>query len=193
MMLPRCPWAGSDPLYVAYHDQEWGVPVHEDRRLFEFLILEGAQAGLSWITILRKREAYRLAFDAFDPELVARYDEARLAELLTNPGIVRNRLKIAAAVANARAFLKVQEEFGNFDAFLWRFVDARPIQNTWHSLAEVPAKTPLSEALSRELSRRGFKFVGPTLCYAFMQAVGMVNDHLVGCFRHEGVQRPLSG
>ena len=193
MMLPRCPWAGSDPLYVAYHDQEWGVPVHEDRRLFEFLILEGAQAGLSWITILRKREAYRLAFDAFDPELVARYDEARLAELLTNPGIVRNRLKIAAAVANARAFLKVQAEFGSFDAFLWRFVAGKPIRNSWTSMAEVPASTPLSETLSRELVRRGFKFVGPTICYAFMQAVGMVNDHLVGCFRHEDIQKSLSG
>jgi DNA-3-methyladenine glycosylase I len=184
-MKNRCPWAGSDPLYVAYHDQEWGVPVHEDRRLFEFLILEGAQAGLSWITILRKREAYRAAFDAFDPELVARYDEARLAELLANPRIVRNRLKIAAAVANARAFLKVQEEFGTFDAFLWRLTEGKPIQNTWHSLAQVPASTPLSQDLSRELTRRGFKFVGPTICYAFMQAVGMVNDHLVGCFRRE--------
>jgi DNA-3-methyladenine glycosylase I len=193
MMKPRCPWAGSDPLYVAYHDQEWGVPVHEDRRLFEFLVLEGAQAGLSWITILKKREAYRAAFDAFDPERVACYDEARLAELRANPGIVRNRLKIAAAVANAKAFLKVQEEFGTFDAFLWRFVEGQPIQNTWDSMAQVPASTPLSENLSRELTRRGFKFVGPTICYAFMQAVGMVNDHLVDCFRHGDIQGPLSG
>lgn len=192
-MKPRCPWAGSDPLYVAYHDQEWGVPVHEDRRLFEFLVLEGAQAGLSWITILKKREAYRAAFDAFDPERVACYDEARLAELRANPGIVRNRLKIAAAVANAKAFLKVQEEFGTFDAFLWRFVEGQPIQNTWDSMAQVPASTPLSENLSRELTRRGFKFVGPTICYAFMQAVGMVNDHLVDCFRHGDIQGPLSG
>lgn len=192
-MKPRCPWAGSDPLYVAYHDQEWGVPVHEDRRLFEFLILEGAQAGLSWITILKKREAYRAAFDAFDPERVARYDETRVAELLANPGIVRNRLKIAAAVANARAFLKVQEEFGTFDAFLWRLTEGQPIQNTWDSMAQVPASTPLSENLSRELTRRGFKFVGPTICYAFMQAVGMVNDHLVDCFRHGDIQSHLSG
>ena len=184
-MTTRCPWAGDDPLYVSYHDQEWGVPVHDDRRLFEFLILEGAQAGLSWITILRKREAYRLAFDHFDPEIVARYDEARLAELLANPGIVRNRLKIASAVANARAFLEVQAEFGTFDAFLWRFVAGEPIRNAWNSLAEIPASTPLSRELSRELSRRGFKFIGPTICYAFMQAVGMVNDHLVGCFCHD--------
>lgn len=192
MMTVRCPWAGSDPLYVAYHDQEWGVPVHEDRRLFEFLILEGAQAGLSWITILKKREAYRVAFDAFDPELVARYDETRVAELLANPGIVRNRLKIAATVANARAFLKVQEEFGTFDSFLWRLTDGKPIQNAWESMAQIPASTPRSQELSRELSRRGFKFVGPTICYAFMQAVGMANDHLVGCFRHQDIASPLS-
>ncbi len=183
-MTQRCPWAGDDPLYVAYHDTEWGVPVHDDRRLFEFLILEGAQAGLSWITILRKRQAYRAAFHEFDPELVARFDEAQLAELLANPGIVRNRLKIAAAVTNARAFLAAQKEFGSFDAFLWRFVAGQTIRNTWTHMKEVPASTPASVSLSKELSRRGFKFVGPTICYAFMQAVGMVNDHLVDCFRH---------
>jgi DNA-3-methyladenine glycosylase I len=159
------------------------VPVHDDRLLFEFLILEGAQAGLSWITILRKRDAYREAFDGFDPELVARFDDARTAELLTNPGIVRNRLKIASAVTNARAFLAVREVFGSFDAFLWRFVDGRPIRNAWTSVAQLPASTPLSETLSRDLKRRGFRFVGSTICYAFMQAVGMVNDHTTDCFR----------
>jgi len=179
----RCTWAGSDPLYQAYHDEEWGVPVHDDRLLFEFLILEGAQAGLSWITILRKRAAYRAAFAGFDPEAVARFDTAREAELLANPGIVRNRLKVASAVTNARAFLKVQEEFGTFDAYQWRFVDGRPIRNAWKSMAEVPASTPVSDALSRDLKQRGFRFVGSTICYAHMQAVGMVNDHTVDCFR----------
>lgn len=179
----RCAWAGSDPLYRAYHDCEWGVPVHEDRFLFQFLILEGAQAGLSWITILRKREAYLVAFDGFDPELVARFDDVRAAELLANPGIVRNRLKVASAITNARAFLAVQEEFGSFDAYLWRFVDGRPIQNAWSDLTQVPASTPLSDCVSRDLRRRGFSFVGSTICYAFMQAVGMVNDHTSDCFR----------
>jgi len=179
----RCAWAGSDPLYQAYHDREWGVPVHDDRLLFEFLTLEGAQAGLSWITILRKREAYRAAFAGFDPEQVARFDEQRVAELLANPGIVRNRLKVGSAVTNARAFLRVQEEFGSFDAYMWRFVDGRPIRNAWRSIREVPASTPVSDALSRDLKRRGFRFVGTTICYAHMQAIGMVNDHTVDCFR----------
>ena len=179
----RCAWAGSDPLYQAYHDREWGVPVHDDRLLFEFLTLEGAQAGLSWITILRKREAYRAAFAGFDPEQVARFGEQRVAKLLANPGIVRNRLKVASAVTNARAFLRVQEEFGSFDAYMWRFVDGRPIRNAWRSIREVPASTPVSDALSRDLKRRGFRFVGTTICYAHMQAIGMVNDHTVDCFR----------
>jgi DNA-3-methyladenine glycosylase I len=179
----RCAWAGSDPLYQAYHDLEWGVPVHDDRMLFEFLTLEGAQAGLSWITILKKRAAYRTAFAGFDPEAVARFDEARSAELLANPGIVRNRLKVASAVSNARAFLQIQEEFGSFDAYQWRFVDGSPLQNAWKSIQEVPASTTVSDALSRDLKQRGFRFVGSTICYAHMQAIGMVNDHTVNCFR----------
>jgi DNA-3-methyladenine glycosylase I len=179
----RCAWAGSDPLYQAYHDLEWGVPVHDDRMLFEFLTLEGAQAGLSWITILKKRAAYRTAFAGFDPEAVARFDEARSAELLANPGIVRNRLKVASAVSNARAFLQIQEEFGSFDAYQWRFVDGSPLQNAWKSIQEVPASTTVSDALSRDLKQRGFRFVGCTICYAHMQAIGMVNDHTVNCFR----------
>ncbi|MDO9069101.1 MAG: DNA-3-methyladenine glycosylase I [Deltaproteobacteria bacterium] len=181
--LTRCAWVGSDPLYRAYHDEEWGVPIHDDKLLFEFLILEGAQAGLSWITILRKRATYRFAFAGFDPELVARFDEAKVAELLANIGIVRNRLKVASAITNARAFLKIKEEFGSFDAYQWRFVDGKPIINTWRSIAEVPAATPLSDAMSRDLKKRGFRFVGSTICYAYMQAVGMVNDHTVDCFR----------
>jgi len=179
----RCAWAGSDPLYQAYHDQEWGVPLHDDRLLFEFLILEGAQAGLSWITILRKREAYRRAFAGFDPATVASFDDARVASLLADPGIVRNRLKVASAVGNARAFLAVREEFGSFDAYIWRFVDGRPVRNAWRKLSDVPARTPLSDVMSRDLKRRGFSFVGSTICYAFMQAVGMVNDHTTDCFR----------
>ena len=179
----RCAWAGNDPLYRAYHDREWGVPVHDDRLLFEFLTLEGAQAGLSWITILRKREAYRAAFAGFDPEKVARFDASNVAELLANPGIVRNRLKVESTITNARAFLKVQEEFGSFDAYQWRFVDNEPIRNSWKCIAEVPAFTPVSDALSRDLKRRGFRFVGTTICYAHMQAIGMVNDHTVDCFR----------
>jgi len=180
----RCPWCGDDPLYVAYHDEEWGVPCHDDRKLFEFLVLEGAQAGLSWLTILRKRENYRRAFDGFDAERIVRYGEADMARLLADAGIVRNRLKIAAAVANARAYLATREQFGSFDAYLWRFVDGRQRRNAWRSLAEVPAETPQSRALSKDLIGRGFKFVGPTICYAHMQAVGMVDDHLVGCHRH---------
>jgi len=188
-MITRCQWAGSDPLYVAYHDLEWGVPVHDDRLLFEFLVLEGAQAGLSWSTILKKREAYRAAFDQFDPATVAAYDDAKVAELLANPGIVRNRAKVASAIRNARSFLRVQQEFGSFDAYIWQFVDGRTRQNRWRSLSEIPASTPESEAMSKDLRKRGFNFVGPTICYAHMQATGMVNDHTVDCFRHAEVGR----
>lgn len=188
-MTARCSWCGEDPLYVAYHDSEWGVAVHDDRALFEFLILEGAQAGLSWLTVLRKRDHYRKAFDGFDPVKVARYDEAKIAALLADPGIVRNRLKVNAAVSNARAYLAVQEQFASFDAYLWRLVDGQTLHNAWQHPGEVPAKTPLSDALSKDLMRRGFKFVGSTICYSLMQAVGLVNDHLVDCFRH----RQLAG
>jgi DNA-3-methyladenine glycosylase I len=180
----RCTWA-SDDLSVAYHDTEWGVPVHDDRVLFEFLILEGAQAGLSWITILKKRDRYRAAFDAFDPRKVARYDEARIALLLANEGIVRNRLKIRAAVQNAQSFLAVQKEFGTFDQYIWQFTGGRPLQNRWKEHQQMPAKTAQSDAMSKDLAKRGFKFVGSTICYAFMQATGMVNDHLVSCFRYK--------
>jgi DNA-3-methyladenine glycosylase I len=180
----RCTWPGVDPLYVAYHDREWGVPVHDDRTLFEFLVLEGAQAGLSWITILRKREAYREAFAGFDPQKVARFDARKVASLLENEGIVRNRAKIASAIKNARAFLEVQEEFGSFDAYQWQFVDGRPIVNKRRATKEIPASTPESDAFSKDLKRRGFTFVGSTIIYAHMQAVGMVNDHLVSCFRY---------
>ena len=180
----RCDWATSDPLSIRYHDKEWGVPLHDDRRLFEFLILEGAQAGLSWITILRKRDEYRKAFANFDPRKVAKFGDPQITKLLHNPGIVRNRLKIAAAIDNAKAFLAVQQEFGTFDRFVWSFTNGKVVQNRWRRLAELPAQTPKSQALSRELKRRGFRFVGPTICYAFMQAVGMINDHLIGCFRH---------
>jgi DNA-3-methyladenine glycosylase I len=185
----RCAWSAKDPLYISYHDTEWGVPVHDDRTLFEFLILEGAQAGLSWITILRKRDAYRKAFERFRPERVARYDRKRVAALLKDPGIVRNRMKIESAVKNARAFLKVQEEFGSFDAYQWGFVEGKPIVNRFRSIKEIPARTPVSDALSRDLKDRGFSFVGSTIVYAHMQAVGMVNDHVIDCFRH----RPLAG
>ena len=182
---PRlCTWANSSPEYLDYHDTEWGVPVHDDRRLFEFLILEGAQAGLSWLTILRKRPAYRAAFDRFDPRKVAAYDRRRNAALMKNAAIVRNRLKIESAVSNARAFLEVQREFGSFDAYIWRFVAGVPIQNRRTSLREVPAQTPESDAMSKDLKRRGFRFVGSTICYAYMQACGLVNDHVTGCFRH---------
>jgi DNA-3-methyladenine glycosylase I len=183
----RCPWAGTDPDYIRYHDTEWGVPVCDDRKLFEFLVLEGAQAGLSWLTILKKRENYRKAFDRFAPEKVARYGDAKIARLLADPGIVRNRQKIAAAVKNAGAFLRVQEQFGSFNRYMWQFTDGRPIQNRWQSDEDIPARTAESEAMSRDLKQRGFSFVGPTICYAHMQAVGMVNDHLVGCFRHKAV------
>ena len=186
MMNPevsRCEWARG-PLSIAYHDTEWGVPLHDDRALFEFLILEGAQAGLSWSTILNKRPAYRRAFDRFDARKVARYDEVRIAQLLGNPEIVRNRLKIHAAVRNARAFLEVQKEFGTFDKYIWGFVEGRPRRNRWRRLSQVPARTDQSDAMSRDLKKRGFTFVGSTICYAFMQATGMVNDHLAGCFRY---------
>ncbi len=184
MTSTRCEWAGSDPLYVAYHDYDWGVPVHDDTLLFEMLILEGAQAGLSWSTILKKRASYRLAFAGFDPARVAAFGDAEVADLLANPGIVRNRAKIAAAIGNARAFLSVQSEFGSFDAYVWRFVDGSVRQNAWRALAELPAETEQSRAMSKDLIKRGFRFTGPTICYAFMQAVGMVNDHVVSCFRY---------
>jgi len=185
----RCQWCGADPLYVAYHDREWGLPLYDDQRLFEMLVLEGAQAGLSWITILRKREAYRRAFAGFDPERVARFDAKKLRALTNDAGIVRNRAKIASAVKNARAFLEVQEEHGSFANYQWRFVDGAPIQNRWRAMSEVPARTPLSDAFSKDLKQRGFSFVGSTIIYAHMQAVGMVNDHIVTCYRHHEVAR----
>jgi DNA-3-methyladenine glycosylase I len=181
--IQRCAWAKTPPS-IAYHDEEWGVPVHDDRTLFEFLTLEGAQAGLSWETILNKRDAYRQAFAGFDPARVARFTPARVERLLQNPGIVRNRLKVESTIRNARAFLAVQEEVGSFDAYLWRFVDGSPKLNRWKTLKQIPASTPESDALSRDLTRRGFKFVGSTICYAYMQAVGLVNDHTVDCFRY---------
>jgi DNA-3-methyladenine glycosylase I len=185
---PRCAWART-PLSIPYHDEEWGVPVHDDRRHFEFLVLEGAQAGLSWETVLRKRERYREVFDGFDPAKVARYTARKVARLLRDPGIIRNRLKVGSAVVNARAFLKVQEEFGSFDAYVWRFVGGRPRVNRWTALRDIPAKTAESDALSRDLISRGFRFVGPTIIYAHMQATGMVNDHTTGCFRWRSVQQ----
>jgi DNA-3-methyladenine glycosylase I len=182
--MARCGWAGADPLYRAYHDDEWGVPLHDDRRLFELLCLEGAQAGLAWITILRKRAGYRRAFDRFDARKIAVYGPARVRTLLADPGIVRNRLKVEGAVRNARAFLALRKELGSFDGFLWEFVGGAPRQNAWRSLREVPPRTPESDALSKALRKRGFTFVGSTICYAFMQAAGLVNDHVVDCFRH---------
>jgi DNA-3-methyladenine glycosylase I len=183
----RCAWANNE-LSIRYHDEEWGVPVHDDRTLFEFLILEGAQAGLSWNTILNKRENYRKAFDGFDPERVARYDRRKIERLLRDPGIVRNKLKIASAVGNAKAFLQVQKEFGSFDRYIWQFVDGKPRRNSPKSLRQVPARTSESDAMSKDLKRRGFKFMGSTICYAFMQAVGMVNDHVVDCFRYQALR-----
>lgn len=182
--IQRCGWAGSDPLYHQYHDREWGVPCRDDRTLFEFLILEGAQAGLSWITILRKRDHYRKVYDQFNPQKVARYNASKVEQLLADPGIVRNRLKVMASITNAKLFLDIQAEYGDFASFIWRFVDDEPIINHWPSLQQVPATTPESDAMSRELKRRGFKFVGSTICYAYMQAIGMVNDHTLDCFRH---------
>ncbi|BFT71782.1 DNA-3-methyladenine glycosylase I [Paenibacillus sp. P36] len=186
-MTVRCSWVNEDPLYVNYHDHEWGVPVHDDRKLFEMLNLEGAQAGLSWYTILKKREGYREAFDGFDPEIIRQYDDKKLAELLLHPGIVRNRLKIAAVVQNAKAYLKVQQEFGSFDQYIWGFVGGQPIMNHWTDMSHVPATSEISDAMSKDLKKRGFKFVGSTICYAYMQAVGMVNDHNQKCFRYHGV------
>jgi DNA-3-methyladenine glycosylase I len=182
--VSRCSWSVSDPLYIAYHDEEWGVPEHDDRKLFEMLILEGAQAGLSWITILKRRETYRRAFDGFDAEIIARYDDAKVAALLSDPGIIRNRQKVAATIQNARAFLDVQDAFGSFDAYIWQFVGGSPRQNEFTELSQIPAETPESRAMSKDLRKRGFSFVGPTICYAFMQACGLVNDHLVSCFRY---------
>jgi len=188
--VERCGWSASgDEQYVAYHDDEWGVPVHDDRKQFEFLTLESAQAGLSWATVLRKRENYRRAFADFDPEKVARFTAKQIEKLLADPGIIRNRLKVAAAVTNAREFLAVQEEFGTFDKYIWGFVDGRPIRNTWAAMKQVPATSNESDALSKDLKQRGFKFVGSTIIYAHMQAVGMVNDHLVSCFRHKAVAK----
>ena len=186
-MKSRCGWSATDALYIKYHDTEWGVPVHNDRKLFEFLILDGAQAGLSWITILKKRQNYRKAFDHFDPHKIAGYDTRKVSELLSNEGIVRNKLKINAAIQNAVSFLAVQKEFGSFDNYIWRFVGGQTIKNKWNSLEEIPAQTPESAAMSADLKNRGFKFVGPTICYAFMQAAGLVNDHVVDCFRYEEV------
>ncbi len=183
-MCKRCGWSTSDPLYTDYHDKEWGVPVHNDRDWFEFLILEGAQAGLSWITVLKKRENYRACFDNFDVQKVAAYDGAKIEELMQNPGIIRNRRKLEATVTNAKAFMEVQKEFGSFDAYIWSFVGGKPIMNAWESLSQVPATSKESDAMSKALAKRGFKFVGSTICYAFMQAAGMVNDHVVDCFRY---------
>ena len=187
--MNRCEWSRSDPLYIAYHDNEWGVPVHDDKTLFEFLILEGAQAGLSWLTILKKRENYRKAFDGFDIDRVANYEETDLKRLLANSGIVRNRLKIASAIKNARGVLDIQEEYGSLDAYIWHYVDGTPRQNAWKSMGELPAKTELSEVMSKDLKKRGFNFVGPTICYAFMQAVGMVNDHTTDCYRYKEIKK----
>ena len=184
----RCEWVPDNPLYRKYHDKEWGVPVHDNRRLFEFLILEGMQAGLSWSTILNKRENFRAAFDNFEARKIAEYDDKKIEELISNKGIIRNRRKIEAAIKNARAFLNIIKEFGSFDSYIWQFVGGEPKKNSWKSVKDIPAKTSESEAMSKDLSRRGFKFIGPTICYAFMQAVGVVNDHTVDCFRYNQIQ-----
>ncbi|MFH5182095.1 DNA-3-methyladenine glycosylase I [Paenibacillus sp. TAB 01] len=188
MQKERCGWVNSDPLYIDYHDKEWGVPVHDDRKLFEMLVLEGAQAGLSWYTVLKKRARYREVFDGFDPERVALYDEAKMAELLQDEGIIRNKLKVQSAVTNAQAFLRVKEEFGSFDRYIWQFVGGSPLHHHRQSLGEVPARTAESDAMSKDLKKRGFKFIGTTICYAYMQATGMVNDHTIRCFRHAEVE-----
>jgi DNA-3-methyladenine glycosylase I len=180
----RCAWCGTDPIYIRYHDEEWGVPVHDDRRLFEMLILDGMQAGLSWITVLKKRGEFRKAFDHFDPEKIAQYGKEKVSQLLTNPGIIRNRLKIQGAIKNAQAFLRIQKEFGTFDKFIWSFVGNKPLHNRFKDSKQIPARTPESDQMSKELKKRGFSFVGSTICYAFMQAAGMVNDHVVQCFRY---------
>ncbi len=187
--IQRCEWAGNDPLMIEYHDKEWGVPVHDDRELFEFLILEGAQAGLSWFTILKRRQAYQQAFDNFNPQKVAKYSEKDIDNLIANTGIIRNKLKIKSAINNAQKFLQIQEQFGSFDKYIWQFVDYRPIQNRFQNLSELPASTDISKKMSQDLKRRGFNFVGPTICYAFMQAVGMVNDHVLSCFRYEEIRQ----
>lgn len=187
--MKRCEWCGDDPLYVKYHDEVWGVPEHNDRKLFAKLCLDGAQAGLSWITILRKEKNYFKAFDNFDPKKIVKYNSKKIEELLTNPGIVRNKLKVNSVVTNAKAILEVKKEFGSFDKYLWGFTDYKPIQNNFKSLKEVPAKTLLAEEISKDLKKRGFKFVGPTIVYAFMQAIGMVNDHLVDCFRYKEIKK----
>ncbi|HOW44989.1 MAG TPA: DNA-3-methyladenine glycosylase I [Candidatus Aminicenantes bacterium] len=183
----RCPWCLGDPIYIEYHDREWGIPVHDDRKWFEFLLLEGAQAGLNWLLVLKKRENYRRAYDGFDPAKVARYGERKIAALLADPGLIRNRAKIAASLANARCFLKVQEEFGSFDRYMWSFLAGKPLRNRWRRDSDIPARSGLSDAISADLRRRGFKFVGSTIVYAHMQATGMVNDHLTGCFRYREV------
>jgi len=188
-MENRCEWSGTDPLYLKYHDDEWGVPLHDDQGLFELLTLEGAQAGLSWLTILRKRDNYRKAFHGFDPQKIAGYSAADVERLLADPGIVRNRRKIESAISNAQKMIATQDEFGSFDSFLWSYFDDQPIQNAWRTLAEVPAKTAISDMMSKDLKKRGFSFVGSTICYAFMQSAGMVNDHVVGCFRHAQLKK----
>ena len=190
-MKIRCPWGGEDPLMMEYHDKEWGVPVHDDRLLFEFIILESAQAGLSWITVLRKREKYRKAFDNFDPAKIANYEEKKIEELLNNEGIIRNRRKITATIANAQAVLEIQKEYGSFNSYIWQFVCRKPIQNKWETLKDIPSFTAESEKMSKNLKKRDFKFVGPTICYAFMQAVGMVNDHFMDCFRHSEIENEI--
>lgn len=188
-MKNRCTWCGDDALYTAYHDDEWGIPIHDDRLLFEFLVLEGAQAGLSWITILKKRDNYRKAFHNFDHERIAKYTKTDVKRLLADAGIVRNRLKIESAIKNARGVIKIQQEFGSLDSYLWRYVEGTPMQNDWKSMAELPAKTDISEIMSKDLKKRGFNFVGPTICYAFMQAAGFVNDHTSDCFRYEEIKK----
>ncbi len=191
-MNKRCDWCGTEPIYVDYHDKEWGVPVHDDRMHFEMIILDGAQAGLSWITILKRRDSYREAFDNFDAFKVSRYDDKKVEKLLTNPGIIRNRLKVNSAVKNAQAFLKIQEEFSSFDDYIWQFVNHKTIQSKWKKMSELPAKTAESDAMSKDLKKRGFSFVGSTICYAYMQAAGMINDHITNCFRYKEVKK-LSG
>jgi DNA-3-methyladenine glycosylase I len=191
--MKRCDWANGGDLEQSYHDREWGVEIHDDRTLFEFLVLEGAQAGLSWSTILRKREGYRSAFDQFDARKISKYSENTVSRLLTNPEIIRNRLKINAAITNARAFLQVQKEFGSFDSYIWQFVDGKPIRNSWRKMTDIPSSTPEAVAMSKNLKKRGFKFIGPTICYAFMQAVGMVNDHVVDCFRYKEIENNKEG
>ncbi len=188
-MTKRCDWCGTEPIYVDYHDKDWGVPVHDDRLHFEMIILDGAQAGLSWITILKRRESYREAFDNFDVLKVSRYSEKKIEKLLTNPGIIRNRLKVNSAVQNARSFLKIQKEFGSFDEYIWQFVNHRTIQNKWKKMSDLPAKTAESDAMSKDLKKRGFSFAGSTICYAYMQAAGLVNDHILDCFRYKEVKK----